>query len=73
MQVAQLGRGNEADLAVGIPGETVDALGTAGRVAVLYGSSSGIEAEGQQSWDEDTPGVKGTVADGNLFGGALGR
>ena len=72
LQVAQRGRGPEADLAVGIPGEAVDGLGAAGRVAVLYGSSSGIRAVGQQSWDQDSAGVKGTAADGNLFG-TLGR
>jgi len=51
-----------ADLAVGVPGETVGAQRGAGSVTVLYGSSNGITSDGSQSWTLDSPGVEGTSA-----------
>jgi FG-GAP repeat len=49
-----------ADLAVGVPGESINSTGShAGAVNVLYGSSSGLTASGDQFWSQDSPGVKG--------------
>ena len=72
LQVAQLGHGPEADLAIGVPGEVVDGEEGAGRAAVLYGSPEGVTAAGQQSWSQDSPGIKGAAEAGDRFG-TLGR
>ena len=65
-----------ADLAVGVPSEDIGSKVDAGAVNVLYGSSKGLTADGDQYWNEDDPGVKGkafgrgaVVAD--LFGSEL--
>ena len=62
------------DLAVGVQGD--HGLGPndvpAGSVNVLYGSSDGLSAAGDQLWHQDQPGVNGTAAPGELFGAALG-
>ena len=60
-----------ADLAVGVPGEDVGRVAYAGAVNVLYGSPSGLTAEGDQFWHQDSPGVKDTAEVGDGFGGAL--
>lgn len=59
------------DLAVGVPGEGGGIFGT-GAVNVLYGSVSGLSANGNQLWTQDSANIKDVaeVADG--FGAALG-
>jgi disulfide bond formation protein DsbB len=47
-----------ADLAVGLFGEEVNGASLAGAVNVLYGSSTGLSAEGNQLWNQDSPGVE---------------
>lgn len=63
------------DLAVGAFGEGItggpDDDAANGAVAVLYGSSAGPTADGNQRWDENTPGVPGMAKPGDRFGGAL--
>jgi hypothetical protein len=62
-----------ADLAVGVPGEDVGspAITNAGAANVLYGSSSGLSADRDQMWHQDSPGIEGTAEDGDGFGAAL--
>ncbi len=63
-----------ADLAVGVSGEDLDSPfggADAGAVHVLYGSPSGLSAEGSQFWNQDTPGVGDEVEGNEGFGGAL--
>jgi FG-GAP repeat len=48
-----------ADLAIGVPFEDVGSKMDAGAVNVIYGSSKGLTASGDQLWSEDSPGVKG--------------
>ncbi len=55
------------DLAIGVPGENSDA----GLVNVLYGSTRGLAAQGNQIWWQDKPGVPGTSAALDGFGTAL--
>ncbi len=61
------GRG---DLAVGVPGEGVGS-GKVGAVHVLYGGASGLSADGDQLWHQNSPGVLGTAEVGEFFGSAL--
>ena len=68
-----------ADLAIGVSGEDVGAHRDAGAVNVLYGTSAGLTASGDQLWTQDSTGVKGTsegppttgIAAGDAFGSAL--
>jgi len=60
-----------ADLAIGIPGETLVGV-KCGAVAVLYGTPSGLSSAGNQLWAESGSGLAGVpVADGDHFGAAL--
>ena len=64
-----------ADLAIGIPGETIGGHAGAGAVEVLYGSANGTTTAGSQFLDENSS-VMGTLeaggaAAGDHFGTAL--
>ena len=59
------------DLAIGIPGEDVGNIINAGAVQVLYGSSRGLTAAGNQLWDQDTPDVLGQAESSDSFGEVL--
>ncbi|MEU9136003.1 FG-GAP-like repeat-containing protein [Streptomyces sp. NPDC048404] len=58
-----------ADVAVGSPGEAIGTLASAGGVAVLRGSASGLTGSGAVSFSQNTTGVPGTAEKGDLFGG----
>ncbi|WP_037628070.1 FG-GAP-like repeat-containing protein [Streptomyces aureus] len=58
-----------ADVAVGTPGEAIGTLASAGGVAVLRGSASGLTGSGAVSFSQDATGVPGTAEKGDLFGG----
>ena len=60
-----------ADLAVGVPDETVGDAENAGAVHVYYGSPAGLSSEGEQLFDQDTPGVGGGGETGDFFGQTL--
>lgn len=66
------------DLAIGVPFEDVGSKDDAGAVTVLYGSSTGLMAAGDQYWTQDSPGVIGVAGgkrpdggDADQFGWAL--
>lgn len=61
------------DLAIGVPSESNKAANifNAGGVNVLYGSASGLSASGNEFWDENTPGIQGTMETNDDFGEAL--
>ncbi|RME83115.1 MAG: hypothetical protein D6775_09035 [Caldilineae bacterium] len=60
-----------ADLAIGIPDETINTIRTAGAVNVLYGAESGLTATGNQFWYQGSSGLPGTAEDGDRFGSVL--
>ncbi|HEY6569669.1 MAG TPA: hypothetical protein VIZ22_05235 [Candidatus Limnocylindrales bacterium] len=68
-----------ADLAIGVQGEDIGSEFDAGAINVLYGTSNGPAAGGDQFWSQDSPGVKGTsqggrtagIGNGDYFGAAL--
>jgi len=62
---------NYCDLAIGVPGEDVGAIGDTGAVAVLYGSESGLQAANAQTWHQNRAGVYGSAEVGDAFGSAL--
>jgi len=59
--VGRFDSGNRADLAIGVPGESVGATSSAGAVNVLYGSASGPSGTKDQIWHQDSPGVAGVA------------
>jgi hypothetical protein len=59
------------DLAIGVLGEAIGGLSSAGAVNVLYGSFGGLTAAGNQIWHQDQPGIQGVAEAGDNFGSAL--
>jgi hypothetical protein len=58
------------DLAVGVPYED-QAASDDGAVNVIYGSSSGLAAAGNQVWSQDSAGIGGVAERSDRFGLAL--
>ena len=71
LAAANFGKTSQADLAIGVPFEDVDSVADAGAVNVLYGSSSGLTATGDQFWNQDSSGIKGIAETGDHFGWSL--
>ncbi len=59
------------DLAVGVPGESVDGQESAGAVNILYGSASGLTAAGDQLWHQNSELIVSTAEEWEAFGSAL--
>ena len=64
-QVGDFGRHTADDLAIMVPGDRRD---DSGSVNVLYGSTKGVTARGDQLWRQDTPGVPGRAERADGFG-----
>jgi disulfide bond formation protein DsbB len=60
-----------ADLAIGVPRESVGTVDDAGAVHVLYGSSSALTTSGAQFWHQNTSGVADAAEPFDRFGSAL--
>jgi disulfide bond formation protein DsbB len=60
-----------ADLAVGVSADNVDSISGAGAVNILYGSSGGLTATGNQLWSQNSPDILDTAESGDSFGNAL--
>jgi hypothetical protein len=58
------------DLAVGVNEDDIDNV-RRGSVNVIYGSSGGLTAAGDQLWHQNVPGVSGTAEVSDRFGSAL--
>jgi FG-GAP repeat len=76
LAIGNFGRGRPADLAIGAPGEGVEAEASevtqAGLVHVLYGSSElGLTSKGAQVWHQSKPGIQDRVQARDHFGEAL--
>jgi hypothetical protein len=61
-----------ADLAIGVPGETIGGHRGAGAVNVLYGTASGLTRKGDQFWHQDSDGIKG-ASHGSKYDGSAER
>ena len=65
------------DLAIGVPGEDIGNIVNAGAVNILYGSKGGLRASASgdtpndQSWHQNSPGVKGGAEAYDAFGSSL--
>ena len=61
-----------ADLAVGVPFESIGSRHEVGAVNVLYGSAAGLTGTGSQFFTQDSSGVGSTAEAGDFFGSTLG-
>jgi len=61
------GTGND-DLLISVGREDVGSIASAGRVAVIYGTSDKLRAGGDQSWHQNSAGIGGTAEVGDRFG-----
>jgi disulfide bond formation protein DsbB len=59
------------DLAIGAPEKTINTSSNAGTVNILYGSSNGLSAVGNQLWHQDSDNIAGGAEEGDFFGSAL--
>ncbi|MBG0561289.1 FG-GAP repeat protein [Actinoplanes aureus] len=71
LAAADLGKGTQDDLVVGVPYEDVGTVADAGAVHVIFGYSSGLISSGSQLWHQDSSGIQDTAEPGDLFGSAL--
>jgi hypothetical protein len=67
---ANFGKSPYADLAVTAPFENLPGAASAGAVNVLYGSSKGLSAAGDQIWHQNSNGIAGAAEAGDFFGWA---
>ncbi len=59
------------DLAIGVPGESVDGAHNSGAVNVMYGSRNRLTTDNAQFWHQDVLGIKDQVEAGDRFGESL--
>ncbi|MEM9213229.1 MAG: S8 family serine peptidase [Cyanobacteria bacterium P01_F01_bin.150] len=59
------------DLAISVPGEDIGSVANAGAVSVIYGSSNGLTATGNQLWSQNSFGILETAEFSDRFGEAL--
>ena len=59
------------DLAVGKPFEDINGDDDAGAVSIIFGTSGGLSATGDQLWHQDTTGIKDSTQGGDRFGYSL--
>lgn len=61
-----------ADLAIGIPLEHVpQTAGYCGTVSVVFGSGVGLVTDGNQFWDQDSPGIQDECQTAQSLGTAI--
>jgi hypothetical protein len=69
------GNGFLADLAIGVPFQSVAGLPGAGAVHVIYGDNTtfvpALRAAGNQFWTQDSPDIEGVAEAGDQFGRAV--
>ena len=71
LDAGNLGRSNQADLVIGVPGESVGVTAGAGAVNIVYGSSDGLTNLKDQIWTQDSEGVQDVSEESDGFGSAL--
>jgi FG-GAP repeat len=71
LAAADFGKSTQADLAVGVAFEAIGTALNAGAVTVIYGSSTGLTASGDQFWHQNSSGILDRVEQSDQFGYAL--
>ncbi|MER5252472.1 MULTISPECIES: FG-GAP-like repeat-containing protein [unclassified Streptomyces] len=70
LSVADVTGDGYADIALGVVGEDVKAVGDAGAVVLVHGSANGVTGSGAQAFHQDTAGVPGVAEADDQFGQA---
>jgi hypothetical protein len=60
-----------ADLAIGVPFESLGSKGFVGAVQVLYGTPKGVKADGSRLFSQDSGGIADVAEQGDSFGFSL--
>jgi hypothetical protein len=60
-----------ADLAIGVPGESIGTTARAGAVNIVYGSRDGLTGLGNPIWNQGSSGIADSPEAGDFFGSAL--
>ncbi|HWB20930.1 MAG TPA: hypothetical protein VG711_11565 [Phycisphaerales bacterium] len=71
MAVGDFNKDGKDDLAISTPNETVNGALGAGVVNVIYGSSHGLDDNGDQLWSQDSNKIKGSPGFMDFFGIAM--
>jgi hypothetical protein len=72
LAAADLDADGHADMASGVPDETVGSDGQlAGATNVIYGSASGLSSVGNQLWSQNSPGILDRSEEDDAFGASL--
>jgi hypothetical protein len=59
------------DLAIGVPGDSIDGVENAGAVNVIYGAVLGLSATNNEIWSQNSSGIEGIAQAGDRFGSSL--
>ena len=70
LAAGHVGDTNHADLAIGVPGESIGGDAGAGAVIMIYGSDTGVSVT-DQLWSQDSTGVLESAEPGDAFGSSL--
>jgi hypothetical protein len=73
LAATNFGNTSDADLAIGVPGESVGAAQSAGIVQVFPGSDAFLTSTGSKTFSQNTAGVADTAEASDAMGIALGR
>ncbi|WP_229900793.1 FG-GAP-like repeat-containing protein, partial [Streptomyces capoamus] len=71
LSIADINGDHRADLAIGIPYETLGRTFRGGGVLVLRGSASGLTITGAARYSQNTPGIPGSAETNDAFGSQL--
>jgi hypothetical protein len=71
LAAGDLDRDGFAELAVGVPSETLGSIPAAGAVNVLYGAAGVLTGSGGQFFTQDSPRVPGVAEEVDIFGSEL--
>ena len=75
LAVGYFNKDDYADLVIGVVGEDVETINAAGAVNILYGSTNGLTAAGDQIFQQDsvsgTEAIAGAAEAGDWFGAAV--
>jgi nucleoside phosphorylase len=71
LAAANFGKSTHADLAIGVRQEDLGTITNAGAVNVLYGSSTGLTASGDQFWHQNSSGILDAAEEFDYLGSAL--
>ncbi|WP_333762596.1 FG-GAP-like repeat-containing protein [Streptomyces sp. IBSBF 2390] len=71
LSIGDINGDHRAELAIGVPGETLGHAKRGGDVLVLRGTSSGLTTNGAARYSQDTPGIPGTSENNDVFGSQI--